>query len=219
MIEFRDPKSIESYSDEHEVAEQSDDMPEVTPGLLCLMDYDYTSRKAVPGQSVTLRKGTPVIIKTIDKASKTVTAMDANRNIWTFTEEECFEDVDFWFCPVTKKEYDFLLNPTRLHKARKWNQLANLDGTKTLSLMGILLCGGIGVCVKDYIPDWAMLFFVIGMCAGMLCLITAAMLEWIACYHVVDDVYMQFLKQYDVNMRELKTLMNECPVFAEEEAK
>ena len=218
MIEIRNPADIDEYSDEPEIIEY-DDMPDVKPGMLCLMDTDYTSRKVVPGQTVTLHKGTPIIIKSVDKETRTVTAMDAQHNVWTFTEAPYndFEDIDFYFRPLTKRECDVLYNPKPLRAALKWCKYIDMDGWKFISLITLLTCGGFGAAMRDWLPTIIKWVLLGAACVSALGLVIVFLLETIALNNEIAEVYARFMEHYDMNLQELNVLLTEQPIFMEDD--
>ena len=219
MIEIRQDDTIE-YSDEHKPEEIQESMPDVKPNMLCLMDEDYTCRKVVPGKSITLRTGTPVIIKTVDAKTKTVTAIDAQHNTWTFTElpHNDFGDIDYWFSPVLANEYEVLVDKQKLTKAKRWDKIAEHDAGQSLWLFMTLMCGMIGIWLKDVISGtWFAYVMLSTLFLFALILIASVIVSWIASERYLPDAMCKFADNYDINLRELQSLMIERPDFATED--
>ena len=218
MIEIKALDPDYEYSDELQ-PEVDDTMPDVQPNMLCLMDCDYSSRSVITGKATTLRRGTPIIIKTVDKPTKTVTAIDAQRNVWTFQEYDYnnFGDIDGYFEPVTKPTYQWLTNPKAIKKTIRREKLSEMSGAKALTILSLFTFGCMSAMLKDVVsPTVGYTLFGLSALSG-LALITLCIISMFASQYLTPTALLKFAEHQEGNTKELQSLMTECPIFAEED--
>lgn len=110
------------------------------PGMLCLMDTAYAAVHPA-SESESLHEGTPVIVRSIDYNLKMVVVEDYRGVPWSFTNEDCFPEVECFFHPLTRNETQMLLDvdfPRKSKIAQRFGYLSIAPIMVLLIIIGII---------------------------------------------------------------------------------